>query len=139
MLLLNEMRPALPGRVVIIDSCPPLERTLVHWSHRPTFYDRFAIGVWQRARVADTLSDSIVPFTLRLVRSGDVFEHLDTLLGTLPIEWMHATTLSISRCSDGLYEIVIDVGAVHAGSAFDSACEVAPTFLSPEQPKAVLS
>ena len=142
LLLLNAMRPALPGRVVVIDPCLPLERPLVHWSywsHRQTFYDRFAIGVWRRARVAQNPPEPIAPFALRLVRSNDVFEYLDTLLKSSSIEWMRGAARSISRRGNGLYEIVTDTGTIHAHWVFDSACEVAPAFPSPHQPLAVLS
>src|ERR671914_2729461 len=49
-LLLNELRPTLPGRVAVVEPWPPLERPPVHWSYWsrvPTPYDRFAIGVWR--------------------------------------------------------------------------------------------
>ena len=142
MLLLNELRPALPARVAVVDPCPPLEQPLVHWSywsHRHTFYDRFAIGVWRRARVAQKVPESIAPFALRLVRSSDVFGHLDALLRSSPIEWIRATARSISRRGDGLYEVVTDAGTVQARWVFDSVCEIAPAFPSPHQPRAVLS
>lgn len=86
LLLLDAMRPALPGRVVIIDSCPPLERPLVHWSHRQTFYDRFAGGVWRWAVVAQNTPEPIAPFALRLARSNDMFEHLDIAATTFAME-----------------------------------------------------
>jgi len=49
-LLLRELRPALPERVAVIEPCPPLERPTVHWSYwsrERTPYDRFAVGTWR--------------------------------------------------------------------------------------------
>ncbi|MGB3632526.1 MAG: lycopene cyclase family protein [Rubrobacteraceae bacterium] len=142
LLLLNEMRPALSRRVAVIDPCPPSEPLLVHWSywsHRQTFYDQFSIGVWRRAKVADKKPEFIAPFTMRLVRSNDVFEHLDASLKSSSVEWIRAAARSVSRRGDGLYEVVTDAGAIDARWVFDSACDVAPTFPSPNEPNAVLS
>jgi hypothetical protein len=55
LLLLRELGPALPDRVAVVDSCLPREHPTVHWSywsHGPTLYDRFAVGSWRKARVA---------------------------------------------------------------------------------------
>lgn len=141
-LLLKELRSALPGRVAVVDPCPPLERPLVHWSywsHEQTFYDRFAVGAWRQAKVAKKPPESIAPFTLRLVRSADVFAHADALLSSAPVEWLRTEARSISHRGDGLYEIVTDAGTLHARWVFDSACELAPRFPSPREPQAVLS
>ena len=141
-LLLKELRSALPERVAVVEPCPPLERPLVHWSywsHGQTFYDRFAIGAWQQAKVAERPPESIAPFTLRLVNSSDVFAHVDALLNSVPIEWLRTEARSISRRGDELYEIVTDDGTLHARWVFDSALQVAPTFPSPQGPQAVLS
>ena len=76
MLLLREIGPGLSGRVAVIDPYPPPERPTIHWSywsHVPTFYDRFAVGSWRKARVAQMPAESVAPYTLRLVRSTDVF------------------------------------------------------------------
>ena len=83
LLLLKELRDALPERVAVIDPSPPQEEPPVHWSYwsrGQTFYDRFAIGAWWQARVADMPPESIAPFTMRLVRSTDVFAHMVELL-----------------------------------------------------------
>lgn len=142
MLLLKELQPLLsgPGQVAVIDPSPPLEQPPVHWSywsHRQTFYDRFAIGTWQHARVAGMPPQSIAPFTLRLVRSSDVLEAALPL--SEPAEWLETMAHAIVRRADGLYEIVTGAGTLRARWVFDSACEVFPTFPSREQPRAVLS
>src|SRR5215207_10607392 len=137
-LLLKELRVELPERVAVIEPYPLSERPLVHWSfwsHEQTLYDRFAIGAWRQARVANAPSESIAPYTLRLVRSTDVFAHLDALLRPVPVEWLHTKARSIERRGDGLYEIVTDVGTLQACWVFDSVREVAPTFPSPHQPQ----
>ena len=141
-LLLKELRAELPERVAVIEPYPLSERPLVHWSfwsHEQTLYDRFAIGAWRQARVANAPSESIAPYTLRLVRSTDVFAHLDALLRPVPVEWLHTKARSIERRGDGLYEIVTDAGTLQARWVFDSACELAPAFPSSHQPQAVLS
>lgn len=141
-LLLNELRTALPERVAVIEPCPPLERPLVYWSYwsrEPTLYDRFAIGGWQQARVAEMPPESIAPFTLRLVRSSDVFAHIAALLSSVHIEWVPTKARSIARRGDELYEVVTDAGTIRARWVFDSALEVAPTFPSPRQPRGVVS
>jgi lycopene beta-cyclase len=77
MMLLKDLLPARPGRVAVVDPVPLPERPPVHWSYWSeslTPYDRFAIGVWRRARVEDLPPQSIAPFILRLVRSTDVFD-----------------------------------------------------------------
>lgn len=142
LLLLKELRPVLPTRVAVLDPSPLLDRPPVHWSywsHERTLYDRFAIGAWRRARVADMQPESIAPLTLRLVRSSDVFEHTVALLSSFTIEWLHTSARSISRRGDGLYEVVTDDGTVHARWVFDSASELSPAFPSPQGPQAVLS
>ena len=141
-LLLNELRPTLPERVAVVEPFPLLERPLVHWSYwsrERTFYDRFAIGAWRQARASNMPPEPIAPFTLRLVRSSDVFAHADASLSSAPIEWLRTEARSVSRRGDGLYEVVTDAGALHARWVFDSACELAPLFPSPHQPRAVLS
>jgi lycopene beta-cyclase len=141
LLLLKELQP-LPGRVAVIDPEPLLERPLVHWSYwsrEPTPYDGFAISAWHRAEVAGIPPQSIAPYTLRLVRSADVFAHIDALLGAAPVTWVHTTARSIARRGDELYEIVTDAGAIHASWVFDSAPEVDPTFPSRQAPRALLS
>jgi lycopene beta-cyclase len=142
MLLLKELQPMLPERVAVIDPCSLLERPLLHWSywsHEQTFYDRFAISAWQRAEVVDVPPESIAPYTLRLVRSADVFAHMADLLRAIPVEWLQTTARSFARRDDKLYEVVTDAGTIHASWVFDSALEVAPTFPSPHQPQALLS
>ena len=141
-LLLNGLRTAFPRRVVVIDPWPPLEQPPVHWSywsHGPTPYDRFAVGTWLHARVADAPPEPIAPFALRLVRSTTVLAAMDESLGDLPIERLRATALSVRMRADGLYEVETTVGAVRASWVFDSACGVEPTFPSPRRPRAVLS
>ena len=136
-LLLGELRGALPERVAVIEPCPPLERPLVHWSYwsqERTLFDRFAIGAWQQAKVAEIPPEPIAPFTLRLVRSSDVFAHMVALLKSVAIEWVPTTARSIARRGGELYEIVTDAGTIHARWVFDSALEVPPTFPSPGQP-----
>jgi lycopene beta-cyclase len=139
--LLKEMREALPGRVAIVDPNPPLEQPPVHWSYwsrGQTFYDQFAIGEWGQARVAEMPPEPIAPYTMRLVRSTDVFTHMTGLLPST-IEWRRDEVRSISRWDDELYEIVTDAGTVHARWVFDSAPDVAPVFPAPNRPQAVLS
>jgi hypothetical protein len=118
MLLLRELGSTLPGRVAVLDPCPPPEKRTVHWSywsHAPTLYDRFAVGSWQKARVAETPAESIAPYTLRLVRSTDVFAHIAEELRTVPVEWLRASAHSIEGRKDGTYEVITDGGAVRAG------------------------
>ena len=142
-LLLNGLRgTAFPARVALIDPCSPSERPPVHWSYwsrGPTPYDRFAVGTWFRARVADAPPEPIAPFALRLVRSTDVLAALGEPLGNLPIERLRACVLSVNIRADGLYEVDTDVGAVSARWVFDSACGVEPAFPSTSRPRAVLS
>ncbi len=142
MLLLNELRSALPRRVAVVDPLPPSERPPVHWSYwssGATPYDRFAVGVWRWARVADAPPEPIAPFALRLVRSTDVLAPMIEALKDLPIERLRTTARSIVRRGDGLYEVVTDAGSVRACWVFDSACGVAPAFPSPHRPRAVVS
>ncbi|HEX6709378.1 MAG TPA: lycopene cyclase family protein [Rubrobacter sp.] len=142
MLLLQDLRQALPERVAVVDPSLPHERPPVHWSywsHEQTPYDRFAIGVWRKARVADTPPEPIAPFALRLVRSTDVFTHINEHLESVPIEWLRTTARSIRNLADGLYEIVTDGATVHARWVFDSAPGVSPIFPTPERPLALLS
>ena len=114
LMLLKELRDALPERVAVIDPSPPQEEPPVHWSYwsrGQTFYDRFAIGAWWQARVADMPPESIAPFTMRLVRSTDVFAHMVELLEDAPIEWLCTQARSISRLGDDLYEIATGDGS----------------------------
>ena len=142
MLLLRELGSALSSRVAVLDPCPPSERPTVHWSywsHVPTLYDRFALGSWQKARVAETPAESVAPYTLRLVRSTDVFAHIAEELRTASIEWLRASAHSVGRRKDGTYEVVTDAGALRAGWVFDSATDVEPVFPSPHWPRAMVS
>ena len=137
MLLLRELGSALSGRVAVLDPCPPPERPTVHWSywtHGATLYDRFAVGSWQMARVAEMPVESIAPYTLRLVRSTDVFDHIAEELRTVPIEWLRTSARSIHRREDGTYEVITDAGAVRAGWVFDSVPDIEPAFPSPGRP-----
>src|SRR5215203_182781 len=142
MLLLRELGSALSPRVAVIDPYPPSERPTVHWSywsHVPTFYDRFAVGSWRKARVAQMPAEPIAPYTLRLVRSTDVFAHIAEELRTASIEWLRASAHSVGRRKDGTYEVVTDAGALRAGWVFDSATDVEPVFPSPHWPRAMVS
>jgi len=142
LLLLQELRAVLPNQVAVVDPSSPRERLPVHWSywsHAQTPYDRFAIGVWRRARVKDLSSEPIALFPLRLVRSPEVFAHIGELLESTPIEWLHTTTRAIRSRDDGLYEIATDAGTLRARWAFDSATNVSPAFPSPREPRAVES
>lgn len=141
-MLLNRLRPVSPGRVAVIDPWPLSERPPVHWSYwsrEHTPYDRFAVGVWQWARVADGPPEPIAPFSLRLVRSTDALTSMAGALEDPTIHRMRTTARSIVRRDDGSYEVVTDAGAVRARWVFDSACGVAPVFPSPHRPRAVLS
>jgi lycopene beta-cyclase len=142
LLLLKELRDALPERVAVIDPSPPQEEPPVHWSYwsrGQTFYDHFAIGTWWQARVADVPPESTAPFTMRLVRSTDVFAHIAELLEDAPIEWLRTQARSISRLGDEQYEIATGDGPIRARWVFDSAPDVPPTFPTSRQPRAVLS
>lgn len=142
LLLLCELQEALPRRVAVIDPEPLPERPLVHWSYwsrGQTPYDRFTIGAWRRARIGDRPPESIAPYVLRLVRSTDVAAHLADRLRSDHIEWIHTEARSVARRDDDLYEIATDGGNLHASWVFDSACGVAPTFPSPQLPRAVQS
>lgn len=142
MLLLKELRAELSGGVTIVDPSPPLEQPTVHWSywsHRQTFYDQFAIGVWQQARVAEKPPEPLAPYAMRLVRSTDVFERLVELMESVSVEWIRTKAASISRRNDGLYEIATEDGSVRARWVFDSAPNVAPAFPAQDRPQAVLS
>jgi lycopene beta-cyclase len=141
-LLLNGLRTTFPKRVAVIDPWPTSERPPVHWSYwsrGTTPYDRFAVGTWLRARVADAPPESIAPFALRLVRSTDVLAAVGKPLVDMPIDWLRASAFSVRMRTDGLYEVETDVGAVRASWVFDSACGVEPTFPSPHRPRALLS
>jgi lycopene beta-cyclase len=83
--------------------------------------------------------EPIAPYTLRLVRSSDVFAYLHALLKPARIEWLNAMARSISHQSDGLYRVVTDAGTLRARWVFDSAPEIVPTFPSPHRPRALLS
>jgi len=142
LMLLQELRKALPDRVAVVDPYLPQERSPVHWSywsHEPTPYDRFAVGAWRKARIADMPPESIAPFALRLVRSKDVFAHADELLGSTPIEWLRVRARSIAGLANGLYEIITDAGTLRAHWVFDSATNVSPVFPSAHGPHAVES
>src|SRR5215217_3071808 len=142
MLLLRELGSALSSRVAVLDPCPPSERPTFHWSywsHVPTLYDRFALGSWQKARVAETPAESVAPYTLRLVRSTDVFAHIAEELRTASIEWLRASAHSVGRRKGGTYEVVTDAGALRACWVFDSATDVEPVFPSPHRPRAMVS
>ena len=139
-LLLEELREGLPGRVAVVDPSPLPTRPSVHWSywsHGPTPYDRFAVGAWRRARVGDRPPESIAPYTMRLVRSGDVFAGLKA--GLPSVDWLRASARSITSRGDGAYEVSTDAGTLRAGWVFDSACEVEPAFPAPHRPGAFLN
>ena len=141
-LLLNELGPAPLGRVAVVDPWPTSERPPVHlsyWSPDPTPYDRFAVGAWRQARVADGPPESIAPFTMRLVRSTDVLAGLSGAMRAPNVSHLRATARSVSRASEGHYEVLTDDGTVRARWVFDSACGVEPVFPSPRRPRAVLS
>jgi lycopene beta-cyclase len=132
LLLLDKLGTALPDRVAVVDPHLPQERPTVHWSYwssGETPYDRFATGIWRRARVADGTPEYIAPFALRLVRSTDVFAHLDVLLASPHIEWLQTRARSITGLADRRYEIVTDAGTLRATWVFDSATDVPPPFL----------
>jgi lycopene beta-cyclase len=142
MMLLRELGSTLPGRVAVLDPCPPPERPTVHWSywsHVPTLYDRFAVGSWRKARVAQMPAQPVAPYTLRLVRSTDVFDHIAEELSTAPVEWLRGSASSVERRPDGTYEVFTDADAVRAGWVFDSVPDIEPAFPSPHRPRAVLS
>lgn len=143
LLLVRELGPDLPGRVAVVDPTLPSERPTIHWSYWSrewTPYDAFAVGEWRRARTADRPAEPIAPYILRLVRSKEVLAHLSEGLGSLPVEWIRATVLSVAGRDDGRYEVATDsAGTLLAGWVFDSACDVVPVFPSPRRPRALVS
>ncbi len=142
LLLLNELRTGSSARIAVVDPSPPWEQPPVHWSYWSrgrTPYDRFAIGAWRQARVGDAPPEPIAPFTLRLVRSDDVFAELLWRLRAVPIEWLRAAARSVRRRDGGVYEVATSAGSVRARVVFDSAREVEPVFPAPHLPRAVLS
>jgi lycopene beta-cyclase len=142
MLLLRELGAALSGRVAVVDPSPPPERPTVHWSYwsqGPTLYDRFSVASWQNARVAQMPAELIAPYTLRLVRSTDVFAYISEELNTVSVDWLRASARSVERLENGTYEVVTDAGAVRAGWIFDSVPDIEPAFPSPQRSRAVLS
>ena len=142
MLLMRELGSDLPERVAVIDPVPPLGRPTIHWSYwsrERTLFDEFAFGAWRQARTADRPPESIAPFTLRLVRSSDVFVRLAADLKSVPLECICTSARSIASRGDGLYEVATDAGTVRARWVFDSVCDIVPSFPSPQQPSAVLS
>ena len=142
LLLLREFEPLLPDRVAVVDPCLPREHPTVHWSYwsrDETLYDRFAVGLWRKARVADKPPEPIAPFALRLVRSSDVFAHLDEISRSSSIEWLRTRARSIAFLADGRYEIGTEAGTLRAKWVFDSATDVPPTFPSERAPQALES
>ncbi|WP_166178848.1 lycopene cyclase family protein [Rubrobacter tropicus] len=141
-LLLKELRKELPGRVAVVDPSPLPTQPSVHWSywsHERTPYDRFAIGAWQRAKVGDMPPESIAPYTMSLVRSGDVFADLAARLESAPVDWLRTSARSIGSRDDGMYEVSTDAGVLRACWVFDSACDIGPAFPTPHRPGAVLN
>lgn len=141
-LLLREMRGALPGRVAVVDPSPLPTRPSVHWSYwsrEPTPFDRFAIGAWRQAKVGEGPSESIAPYTMRLVRSGDVFAALAAQVESLPVDWLYTSARLVRGRDDGAYEIHTDAGVLRARWVFDSACGVGPAFPAQHRPRAFLS
>jgi lycopene beta-cyclase len=141
LLLLSNLGDELPSRVAVIDPAPLNQRRPVHWSYwssKPTPYDRFALGHWVRARVADGLPQDLAPYALRLVRSTDVLAHLHESLSARPIEWVTGEALSITRCRNGSYAVETTAGRLHARWVFDSACNLPPVFPSPRQPSSAV-
>jgi lycopene beta-cyclase len=141
-LLLHELGPASLGRVAVVDPWPLTERPPIHlsyWSRKPTPYDRFAVGTWRWARVADAPPEPIAPFSLRLVRSTDALAGMAGALEAPNVHRLRTKARSISRRGDGSYEVLTGDGAVRARWVFDSASELAPVFPSPRRPRAVLS
>jgi lycopene beta-cyclase len=131
MLLLRELGAALSGRVAVVDPSPPPERPTVHWSYwsqGPTLFDRFSVASWQNARVAQMPAELIAPYTLRLVRSTDVFAYISEELNTVSVDWLRASARSVERLENGTYEVVTDAGAVRAGWIFDSVPDIEPPF-----------
>src|SRR5215207_9173101 len=127
MLLLRELGAALSGRVAVVDPSPPPERPTVHWSYwsqGPTLYDRFSVASWQNARVAQMPAELIAPYTLRLVRSTDVFAYISEELNTVSVDWLRASARSVERLENGTYEVVTDAGAVRAVWIFDSVPDI---------------
>lgn len=140
-LLLEELREDLPERVAVVDPSPLPTRPNVHWSywsHKETPFDRFATNEWRRARVGSKQPESIAPYTMRLVRSGDVFADVAARLRSTPLDWLRTSARSI-RNDDGSYEISTDAGVLRARWVFDSACDLDPAFPTPHQPAAILS
>jgi lycopene beta-cyclase len=143
MLLMRELGSALSGRVAVIDPTLPSERPTVHWSYwsrARTPYDEFSIGAWRQARTADRPTESIAPFTLRLVRSREVFAHLAEHLRSLGAEWIRTSARTVAGREDGRYDIATDdAGTLRARWVFDSVCDIEPAFPSPRRPRAVVS
>lgn len=142
LLLLTEMRHALPGSIAIIDPSLPPERPTVHWSYWSTGqtpYDQFVIGSWDMARSMDRRPEPIAPYTLRLVRSSDVLTHMSELLEPSPIEWICTDAHGIRCLDDDLYEVSTADGAVRTRRVFDSAPGLPPAFPARSRPSAVLN
>ncbi len=142
LLFLSNVRGRLPARVAVIDPTPPAERPTVHWSYwssTSTPYDRFALQVWRRARVAEGPPQDIAPYALHVVRSVDVLGDLAKSVSDLPIEWVSATARTITRTRDGQYAVETTAGTLRAPWVLDSACKVSPVFPSPRRPRSAVS
>ena len=145
-LLLTELREVLPGRVAVVDPDPFRKYPSVHWSYwsdERTLFDSFAVGEWRQARVGNKAPESLAPYTLRLVRSGDVFSDLAARLESVPVDWLRTAARSIRSHGGGggpeLYEVSTDADVLRARWVFDSACGVGPAFPAPRRPGALLS
>jgi lycopene beta-cyclase len=141
-LLLDALRPLPFESVAVVDPHPPDERPPIHlsyWSRKPTPYDRHALGVWNRARVAGREPEQIAPFTMRLVRSTDALADASQALEHPSVYQLRTTARSIARRADGSYVVLTDDGVLRARWVFDSACGLDPVFPSPRRPQAVLS
>jgi lycopene beta-cyclase len=141
LLLLSNLGDELPRRVAVVEPTPPLQRPPVHWSYwssKPTPYDRFSLGRWDRARVADEPPQDLAPYALRLVRSTDVLAHLHESLSARPIEWVTGEARAITRSRNGSYAVETTAGRLHARWVFDSACNLPPVFPSPRKPSSAV-
>lgn len=142
LLLLTEMRDALPGSIVVIDPSLPHERPTVHWSYWSrgrTPYDRFAIGSWNMARLMDGRPEPIAPYTMKLVRSSDVLTYLYGALERAPIEWIRTEAHEIRRLDADLYEVATADVVIRTRRVFDSVPGISPAFPATSRPSAVLN
>ena len=139
MMFLNAIKDDLRGRVAVIEGHENRETThWSYWSKSPSYYDQFRLQSWNQVFAHGSMTQSVLPYTLSVVRSKDVLHDLRSKLKPSPVTWVSEKAIQITKVGSE-FTVSTETDVFQAPWVFDSALNLNPSFPDPFKPYALLS